>query len=148
MPTNKEIAKLKEDIKKGVAHVANKLPDSFKGVSNSEYIALELYFSKELLKQAEERNKLAIQSAIEAGVMFDHKIEPRADGTNEIIYPGKHVSVLLTVKTGSVRMDKNAFISALIKRGVNTKIITAAETEATTRATGAHTFTPTLNVTD
>lgn len=146
MPTSKEIMTFNNSIQTAV-EAAGATPKFALGRTtrrNDEFIAIELYAARKATEYAEARYKRAVSSAIEAGVMFDHKKEPKSDGTNLVYFVGDNVTVSLLVKAGAQRLNAEDFVANLVKLGVKKEIVDKAMASATKKSVGAHTFTPAL----
>jgi len=124
--------------------IGKKLP--IRSKSNSEAAAWEYYVASYLSKRAADRRKAALQLAQDAGVIFDSD-DPdlqREPGTNEPVYMGELVTVMLQVSKPRVLLDQKALVNALLKRGVAKHVIGEAIDTASKDSKPGHQFTASL----
>ena len=113
---------------------------------NVEPIAWEYHAASQLLRLAEKRRKKAQAAAVEAGVIFDHKLEPEEVGTNRQVYRGPVIEVTLAVSPSQDSFDHAGFVAALLKAGVKPALITRLTAKHTRVGNPIHTFRSSLVV--
>ena len=144
MLTTRAKNKIIDDMNVGIDAIGAKLPGRFK--SNNEMAAWKYYVASYLLKRATDKRNEAKQEAIEAGVIFDSDDpdQQRAPGTNEPVFMGEYVTIMLQVSKPRVILDQKALVAALIKRGVAKHIIGEALDAASHESKPGHQFTASL----
>jgi len=144
MLTQRARNKLHDDMNVSFDDIGKKLP--IRSKSNSEAAAWEYYVASYLSKRAADRRKAALQLAQDAGVIFDSD-DPdlqREPGTNEPVYMGELVTVMLQVSKPRVLLDQKALVNALLKRGVAKHVIGEAIDTASKDSKPGHQFTASL----
>ena len=107
---------------------------------NVEPIAWEYHAASQLLRLAKKRREKAQAAAVEAGVIFDHKLEPEAVGTNRQVYRGAVIEVTLAVGPGQDIVDHEGFVAGLLKAGVKPALIKRLTAKHTLAGNPIHTF--------
>jgi hypothetical protein len=127
------------------AGIGNGAPTTMpRSKKNTDPFAWEVLVSKLLVKFSEARAAVAVEKAIDAGVMFDHKATPRVAGTAAVVYEGDVVRIDLKVTKGRAGFDHKAFIADLLAAGVAPKLVTKLSAKHETTSAAPHGFTPSL----
>jgi len=112
---------------------------------NTDAIAWELFIAQHIARIAEARKDEAHKEAVKAGVLFDHKSNPKDMGTHSI-YTGDIVSYICKVNSPPSRLDTKMLRSELLKAGVSQEVVNKCYARSTKELAGAHSFVGTLVV--
>jgi len=117
-----------------------------KASDNREPCAYEYFIASHLYKIAEGRRKAAQKDAIAANVIFDTDDEAnrRPGGTQETVYNGDLVTVMLSVSKPRVTVDVKALAAFLVDHKVKQSLIDEAIQHASKEAKAGHQFTAAL----
>ena len=112
---------------------------------NTEKAAYEFHIAKLLSKYASKRLEEATKQAITAGVIFDHKKEPRQKVSTETLYEGDYITVFLNMKSGRTIIDTAKFERNLLLNGVSTTVINKSKEDAVKQTNHSHEFVASFN---
>jgi hypothetical protein len=143
--TSKAKNRLIADVNNLFSLIGQKLPA--RSGNNQEPLAYEYFIASHLAKLAVGRRDAAKQAAIKAGVMpdVDDPANQREPGTDEFIFNGELVTIMLNVAKPRVQVDMKALSAALIAAKVKPEVVTAAIEAASKPTRAGHKFTAMLN---
>lgn len=111
MLSQRDVTKINDTLRTSLDKIGKEPPAECK--RNTERVAWEFYVAAQLQNAAEGRRKKAIELAIESGVIFDHKKDPRSPGDYSV-FSGDIIDIILKVKNPSVTIDTKALISDVL----------------------------------
>jgi hypothetical protein len=111
---------------------------------NTEPVAWEYHAASVLLRAADARKELAHRNAVKAGVLPDHKKDPRPAGTHEVIHDGDVVRIDLAVTTPATRLDTVPLWAAIEKAGIKRAALDKLIAKHTLTNAAPHKFTSSL----
>ncbi len=114
------------------------------GTKNTGPIAWEYLVSSILASAAEARKELARRNAVKAGVLPDHRKEPRVVGTEAVVYEDGIVRIDLTVTTAGTRLDVGPLWDALERAGIARSKLDRLVAVHTLTNAAPHKFKPSL----
>jgi hypothetical protein len=109
--------------------------------TNKGKAAAELHIAGHMFARAKLRLDAAKEAAVESGVLFDHRSEPREPGTHEIVYDDGTTTVWVTVKNGGTSFKGELMYKHLLDNKLLSKVKADAALEACKRVNPpAHEF--------
>jgi hypothetical protein len=111
-----------------------------KSDDNREPIAWEMFVAQHMNALANKRKEQAEKMAVVAGVIIDKEKKPRPEGSQDVMYTGESVQVLLRVNTAASRVDITKVIENLLSMGIQADLVRAAVDKATFKNRPAHVF--------
>jgi len=144
MLTQRAKNKLIDEINGEFDIIGKKMP--IRSKSNTEVAAWEYFVASYLAKRAEDRRNEAKALAEEAGVIFDSNDadKQRPPGTEEAVFMGELVTVMLKVSKPRVLLDQKILAKSLVELGVSKNVIGAAMERASRDSKPGHQFTASL----
>jgi hypothetical protein len=132
------------DINEAFSTLGNKLPA--RSGNNHEPLAWEYFIASHLAKIAEGRRDEAMKKAVSAGIIPDvtDPKEQREPGTNEFVFDGEIVTILLTVAKPRVQYDMKVLSQHLLDAKVKPAVVNAAIEAASKQTRAGHRFTTML----
>lgn len=109
-----------------------------------ERAAWRLFVAGAIRAHGEKEYKAAMAGAVDAGVIFDHKADPEAAGTDRIVYAGAVVEIRVTVTSPRRGVDHDAFVVDLAKNGVKPALLARLAAVHATETACPHSFKATL----
>ena len=110
--------------------------------------AWELFIAGHLSTLASGRLKEARRRAVRSGIIFDPDKHPKTPEDSGTIYKSDHITVTLLVKQGSKAVDVDELCSYLVKKGVDTALLSDAYEHASKTRRPAHEFRATVITTE
>ena len=143
--TSKAKNRLIADINNLFSLIGTKLPA--RSGNNKEPVAYEYFIASHLAKLAEGRREAALKAAVAEGVIPDvtDPANQREPGTDEFIFNGELVTIMLNVAKPRTQVDMKALSSYLIEQKVKPAVVNAAIEAASKPTRAGHKFTSMLN---
>ena len=112
--------------------------------NGKDAIAYELYAASLVASLADKRREDAKKAAIDAGVLPDYASDPYPVGTEEVVYSGALVAIMLKVVGQADRVNAGGLVADLTEAGVKPALLKRLLKKHTSTFNGAHIFTASL----
>jgi len=138
MLTTSDNARLVADVDKALIDMEQLLPSA---ASNTGAVALRYWLWNRVDGFVKAKCRAIDKEALSAGVLFDHKDNPQAPGTDLEFYRDDHVSIRVEVRTATTRLNINRLKLLLVQSGcISATALDELIDEATTTNAPPHFF--------
>lgn len=146
--THRAKNKLIAEVNEAFSKIGKSLPA--RSGNNGDPIAWEYFIASHLQSLSTARRENAISSAIKADVLpdTDKKENQREPGTDEFVFQGDIVTILLNVAKPRIIYDMSRLEGYLVSNKVKLEVVQAAFKAAEKTTKAGHKFTAIINTSD